>query len=266
MERIAIIAGSGMFPILMAREYNKQGFDPLIVAVAEEADKSIEDEASIVLWQPLGKVGKLLKSLEKEKINRVVLAGKVHKTRIFRDFKPDIKALTLLWGLRDRKDDTIMLKVADILKDEGIELLPQTTHMESYLPKAQIFTRKKPTSEEQNDIEFGTAMAREIGRIDVGQTVVVKRGAVLALEAIEGTDQAILRGGSLGNGGAVVVKTAKPGQDPRFDVPAIGIETVTTCLDAGISVLAIESKKTFFLQKEESIELANKNALSIVAF
>jgi len=266
MDRIAIIAGSGMFPILMVREYNKLGLNPLVVAVREEADKSIEDEASTVVWQPLGKVGKLLKSLKKEQINRAVLAGKVHKTRIFRDFRPDIKALTLLWGLRDRKDDTILLKVADVLQEEGIELLPQTAHMDSYLPTPQIFTRRKPNADEQADIEFGISMAREIGRIDVGQTVVVKRGAVLALEAIEGTDQAILRGGSLGNGGSVVVKTAKPGQDLRFDVPAVGIDTVTACLDAGIGVLAIEGGKTFFLQKEESVALANRNSLSIVAF
>lgn len=266
MDRIAIIAGAGEFPVLMTRELNRRGIETVAVALEEEADRQIEEEALRTYWQPLGKVGRLLKVLKKEQIRQAVMVGKVHKTRIFRDLRPDLKALTLLWGLRDRKDDTILLKVTEVLAGEGIELLPQTTHMEAYLPGPQVFTRRQPTAEERSDVAFGAQLAREMGRLDVGQTVVVKRGAALAVEAIEGTDQAILRGGSLGGGGAVVVKVAKPGQDLRFDVPAVGVDTVTTCVDAGVKVLALEGGKTFFFQREKAVALADRNELTILAF
>jgi DUF1009 family protein len=265
MERIAVIAGAGEFPLLMVREFAKRQLEPVVVALEEEADPGIERVAAKVYWQPAGKIGRLLKVLKKEHVDRAVVAGKVHKTRIFRDLKPDLTAVRLLWGLRDRKDDTIMLKVAEVLASQGITLLPQTMHMEAYLPGAQVFTRRGPTEEEQGDVAFGLSIARELGRLDIGQTVVVRRGAVLAVEAIEGTDQAIRRGGSLGNGGAVVVKVAKPDQDLRFDVPAIGLETVATCLDAGARVLAIEAEKTFFFQQEDAVDLADRNGLAILA-
>lgn len=266
MSKIGIIAGAGEFPVLMAREYTRRGFDPVIVAIEEEADKALTEVAEIVYWQPLGKVGKILKLLKKEGVHDIVLAGKVHKTRIFRDFRPDIKALTLLWGLRDRKDDTILNKVADLLAHEGFNLLPQTTHMDAYLPTKRVFTKREPTEAEVNDIKFGAQLAKEFGRLDIGQTVVVKQRAVLAVEAIEGTDQAILRGCSLGNRDAVVVKTAKPNQDLRFDVPAVGLGTVKTCMDGGAKVLAIEAGKTFFFQQAAAIDLADRHSISIVAF
>lgn len=266
MEKIAIIAGAGEFPILMAREFARRRVEAVAIAIEEEADRAIVGEVARTYWQPLGKVGRLLKVLKDEQVRQAVLVGKVHKTRIFRDLKPDFKALTLLWGLRDRKDDTILLKVADILADEGVELLPQTTHMEAYLPGAQVFTRRQPTDKDRADVAFGTGLAREMGRLDVGQTVVVKRGAALAIEAIEGTDQAILRGGSLGGPGAVVVKVAKPAQDLRFDVPAVGLTTVQTCRDAGARVLALEAGKTFFFQREASVTLADQHGLTILAF
>lgn len=266
MERIGIIAGAGEFPALMARELLSRGIEPVVVAIEEEADRRIEEVVSAVHWQPLGKVGRLLKLLHREKVDRLVLAGKIHKTRIFRDLKPDLKAVTLLWGLRDRKDDTIMLKVADVLAQEGITLLPQTTHMDAYLPGPAVFSRRAPTDQERADVAFGLEVAREMGRLDIGQTVVVRRGAVLAVEAIEGTDAAIRRGGILGNGGAVVVKVAKPSQDLRFDVPAVGLDTVVSCVEAGAQVLAIEAGRTFFFQREEAVALADRNGMAVLAF
>ncbi|RMG95780.1 MAG: LpxI family protein [Candidatus Dadabacteria bacterium] len=265
-ERIALIAGAGEFPRLFVREARKRGVEPVVVALKEEADPAIEADVDEVHWMPLGKVGKLLRLLAREKVTRAVVAGKVHKTRIFKDFRPDVKALTLLWGLRDRKDDTIMEKVAEVLAAEGIELIPQTTFMEEYLPGPGVFTRREPTAEEREDVRFGAEIARAMGGLDIGQTVVVKRGAVLAVEAIEGTDQAIRRGGSLGNGDVVVVKVAKPDQDLRFDVPAVGLETVYACLDARARVLAIEGGKTFFFQRDEAVALADRHQLTIVAF
>ncbi|GAB4265964.1 MAG: UDP-2,3-diacylglucosamine diphosphatase LpxI [Deferrisomatales bacterium] len=266
MERMAIIAGAGEFPLLLARECRRRGVETVALALAEEADAAIEAEADRTYWQSLGKVGRILKTLRGENIRRAVVAGKVHKTRLFRDFRPDLKALSLLWGLRDRNDDTIMRKVADVLAAEGIELLPQTTYMDAYLPGPQVFTARAPTEEELEDVEFGCALARELGRLDVGQTVVVKRRAALAVEAIEGTDAAIRRGGSLGGGGAVAVKVAKPAQDLRFDVPAVGYATVLACLDAGVQVLALEGGKTFFFQQERAVALADRNDLTVLAF
>lgn len=266
MERIAIIAGAGEFPVLLAREWKRRGVETVAVAIEEEADRAIEGEASCTYWQPLGKVGRLLRVLRKERIEQAVVAGKVQKSRMFREFRPDVKALGLLRGLKDRRDDTIMLKVAEVLAEEGIELLPQTTHMEAFLPEACVFTNVAPTDEETADVEFGAALARELGRLDIGQTVVVKRGTVLAVEAIEGTDSAILRGGSLGGRGVVVVKVAKPQQDFRFDVPAIGYETVATCLDAGARVLAVEGGKTLFFQQEQSVGLADRSGVTLLAF
>ncbi len=265
-ERIAIIAGAGEFPVVMAREFVARGVETVAIAIQEEADRAIEAVATRTYWQPLGKVGKLLKALRKEEVRRAVLAGKVHKTHIFRDFRPDLRALALLWGLKDRGDDTILHKVADVLAEEGVELIAQTTHMEAYLPAAQVFTRRKPSAGEQADVVYGARLAREMGRLDIGQTVVVKRGAVLAVEAIEGTDQAIRRGGSLGSGGVVVVKVAKPDQDLRFDVPAIGLDTVLACRDAGAKLLAIEAGSTFFFQQQEAIALADRSEMCLLAF
>ncbi len=266
MSRLGIIAGAGEFPLIIAKEFMRRGVDPVIVAIEEEADKELDNVAETVHWQPVGKVGKILKILKKEGVTEVVFAGKVHKVRIFRDLRPDIKALTLLWNLKNRNDDTIMQKVADVLEHEGIHLLPQTTHMDAYLPQKEVFTEREPSEEELQDIEFGAKIALEMGRIDIGQTVVVKKGAVMSVEAIEGTDEAILRGCSLGNRDTVVVKVAKPQQDMRFDVPAIGLDTIKICVDGGAKVLAIESGKTFFFQREQAIELANRHGISIIAF
>jgi len=266
MDRVGIIAGAGQFPLLLARQLRLQGLETVAVALEEEADAALEAEVDRTHWQPVGRVGRLLKVLRKESVRHAILAGKVQKTRIFRDFRPDLRALTLLWGLRDRRDDTILSKVAEVLASEGIELLPQTFAMEPYLPAPQVFTRRQPTADERADIDFGAALAREVGRLDVGQTVVVKSCAVLAVEAIEGTDAAIRRGGTLGGPGAVAVKVAKPQQDPRFDVPAVGLETVRACSDAGVRVLAFEARKTFFFQQERALEEAERHGIAVLAF
>ncbi|PLX42167.1 MAG: DUF1009 domain-containing protein [Deltaproteobacteria bacterium] len=266
MSKVGIIAGAGEFPIILVRKCLQKGLSPVVVAISEEASPVLDEVVDGVFWQSVGKVGKIFKHLRKEGVTEAIVAGKVHKMRIFRDFQPDLTAMRLLWSLRNRKDDTIMNKVADALAEEGITLIPQTTFMEDYIPRAKVFTKRKPTDDERVDIDFGASVATEMGRLDIGQTVVVKRGAVMAIEAIEGTDQAILRGGSLGNRDVVVVKVAKPDQDQRFDIPAIGLGTVKACLDGGARVLAFEAGKTFFFQQEEAVEMADRNDMSIVAF
>lgn len=266
MERVAIIAGAGEFPLLLARQLRLEGLQTVAVAIEDEADPALASEVDRIHWQPLGRVGSLLRVLREESVRHAVLAGKIRKTRIFRDLRPDLKALTLLWGLRDRRDDTILGKVADVLASEGVELLPQTFAMDPYLPSARVFTRRKPTAAERADVEFGAALAREAGRLDVGQTVVVKSRAALAVEAIEGTDAAILRGGALGGPGAVAVKVAKPQQDPRFDVPAVGLGTVRACAEAGVRVLAFEAGKTFFFQQERALDEAERHGIAVLAF
>ncbi len=266
MEKVGIIAGAGEFPIILVEQCRKRGVEPVVVAIREEVDPRLPEIVPDIHLEDLGKVGRILKFLKGQGTTEVILAGKVHKTRIFKDFRPDLKALTLLWALRDRKDDTILGKVAEVLADEGVTLLPQTTFMDDFLPGAGVFTKRRPNKEEIEDIDFGSTIAREMGRLDIGQTVVVKRGAVVAVEAIEGTDQAILRGGSLGSRDVVVVKVAKPDQDLRFDVPAVGLATVQVCVDAGAKLLAFEAGKTFFFQREASVELANHHKICIAAF
>jgi DUF1009 family protein len=266
MSKIGIIAGAGEFPLILVRKCIEKGVEPVVVAIKEEADESLNELVDGVFWQPVGKVGKILKFLRTAGVSEAIAAGKVNKMRIFRDIKPDLTAMRLLWSLRDRKDDTIMNKVADLLAGEGVTLLPQTRYMEDYLPEPEVFTKRTPTEEEKSDIEFGFHMAKEIGSLDIGQTVVVKRRAVLAVEAIEGSDSCILRGGSLGNGDVVVIKVSKPNQDLRFDVPAIGLQTIKSCIDARVKILAIEARKTFFFQKTESVRLANRHNIAIVSF
>ncbi len=265
MQKIGVIAGAGEFPLILISKCLERGVEPIVVAIQEEADPSVNELVEGVFWSPVGKVGKILEFLRNSGASEAIVAGKVNKMRIFRDIKPDLTAMKILWSLRDRKDDTIMGRVATLLAEQGITLVPQTRYMDDYLPEAAVFTKRKPSDEDLADISFGFQMAKEMGSLDIGQTVVVKRGAVLAVEAIEGTDSCILRGGSLGNGDAVAVKVSKPNQDMRFDVPAVGLQTLKSCLDGGVRVLAFESKKTFFFQREETIALANKHKATIVA-
>lgn len=264
MEKIGLIAGYGDIPVLMAKEARAKGMEVIAIALKEVSSPEIEKEVDRVYWVGIGQLGKLIKVFKKERINKAVMGGKVRKSLMFGRIKPDLRALGLWAKLKDRKDDSILLAVAAELGKEGIALQDSTRYLSSYIAAAGILTKRRPTAEIKKDIDFGWKMAKEIGRLDIGQTVVVKDRAVLAVEAIEGTDEAILRGGRLGRGGVTVVKTSKPNQDKRFDVPVVGSGTMKALLEAQAVALAVEAGKTILINKNEMIETANKEGIVIV--
>lgn len=264
-KRIGLIAGAGDMPFIWARAAREKGAEVVAVAIAEEAKKGLDGIVSRLHSFSVGQVGKIIKTFKDEGIKELVFIGKVNKSLIFKDIKFDLRAITLMARLKDRKDDTIMLAIVDELKKDGIDVIEQTIFLEDMMPGPGVLTKRKPTRDETADIEFGMEMAKGIAGLDIGQTVVVKDRAVIAVEAIEGTDEAIKRGGTLGRGGIVVVKVAKPDQDLRFDIPTVGMNTLKSLIGAGGKVLAIEAGKTFVVDIEAVVKEADRNGVAIVA-
>jgi DUF1009 family protein len=264
-KKIGLIAGSGQFPLLFAQAAREKGFQIHAAAYRDEADPELSQYVDAIQWLHLGQVGKLIKFFHLQGISQAVMLGAIRKTRMFTNVKPDIKALTLVAGMRHTHDDALLRQFAKLLEKEGIQIQASTLLMPELLATAGVWTRRKPSRAEQLDIEFGYRIAKEIGRLDIGQCVVVGGGSVLAVEAMEGTDAAILRGGQLGNGTAVVVKTCKPNQDTRFDIPAVGLATIDAMRDANVKALAIEAGKAVVFDRDVMIERANENNMTILA-
>jgi len=264
-EKIGLIAGNGQFPILFAKSAKENGYKVIAVAHIGETEPILKDYVEQIEWIKVGQLGKLIKIFKKAGIKKLVLAGGISKRRLFTEIFPDLKALSLLARLRHKHDDAALRAVAEELEKEGFIVCPSTLFVPSLLAKEGCLTKKKPTKEEKKDIEFGWKMAKAIGELDIGQCVVVKRQVVVAVEAIEGTDETIKRGGKLAKEGAVVVKVSKPHQDLRFDVPAVGKKTIETMASVKARVLAIEAEKTLIFDKEEMISTANKAGISIVS-
>ncbi len=263
MKSLGIIAGDGELPILVSREAAKMGYHVTVFALEPVSDLP-DDTADEVVRVNVGKLGTLLKKLRESGVKEAVMAGKVTKELAYRGgVKPDLKAVSLLMGLSDRKDDTIMKAVTAEISSLGITVRNTTDFAGDLLMPEGVITRRSPSKAEWRDIEFGIRMAREIGRLDIGQTVVVKDRAVMAVEAIEGTDEAIRRGGSLAGGGAVAVKVSKPSQDFRFDVPVVGLDTLRALMSVGGTVLAVEAGKSLILQREEMVRVADQEGISI---
>lgn len=264
MSKIGIIAGSGQFPLLFARAAREQGRQVYVAAHKGETSPELEAVADGICWVKLGQLGKVISFFRKEGVEEAVLLGAITKTRIFKDVWPDLKGLTLWNRIKIRQDDQILRAVAEALQEEGINILESTLYLQHLLFPKGVLTRKKPTPEQLADIEFGWRMAREVGRLDIGQCVVVRDRAVLAVEAIEGTDAAIQRGGSLGKEQAVVVKVKKPGQDFRFDLPAIGIRTIESMEQVKAAVLAVEAGQALLFDGDGVIERANRAGIVVV--
>ncbi len=263
-KTIGVIAGEGSLPILLAHEAKRMGYRVVFVAL-EPLQQATPEGVDQVERVNIGRFGKLLKVLKRAKATEVVMAGKVPKTLMYHaSILPDAKALKLLMSLRDRKDDTIMNVVTKALQSEGFRVRNTTDFARALLLPKGVHTKWKPTKEERKDISFGLRIAKEIGRLDIGQTVVVKARAVMAVEAIEGTDEAILRGGKLAGEGAVVVKTSKPQQDFRFDVPAVGLRTLKSMYRVKARVLAVEAGTTIAVDLKEMLSYANKKGICII--
>jgi len=265
IKKIGLISGSGQFPVIFSQVARFRGYRVYAAAHLNETDEILSNYVEQIEWVHLGQVRRLLNFFRKHGIDQAVMMGGIQKTRMFRDIRPDTKALSLIAGLKHTNDDWLLRAFADFMEKEGIRIRSATFLLPHLLAPEGCWTRRKPNRAEKADIEVGWRIAKEIGRLDIGQCVVVSSGSVLAVEAIDGTDSTIQRGGRLGNGSGVVVKVCKPDQDTRFDVPAIGAQTIQTMSEAGVGVLVVEAGKAVVFDREEMVELADRYKISIVA-
>ena len=260
---LGLIAGYGRFPLLYARSLKAQGYRIFCAAIREEADPAVAQAVDECRWLRLGQLGKLIEAFHAAGVGEAIMAGKVHKTRIFK-LRPDWRAVQVMARAPDYKDDTLLGAVADELERHGIRLISSITHAGSLLPGSGPLTRRAPTKDERANIDAGWHVAKAVAGLDVGQSVVIKDRAVMAVEAIEGTDAAIRRGGELAGGGVTVVKVAKPSQDVRFDVPTIGTDTVAVMAEVGATCLVAEAGMTLVLDREAVVAAADAAGISIV--
>lgn len=263
-ESVGLLAGNGSFPVLFARTATAEGTRVIAVAHEGETDPELRNYVAAITWIKVGQLNRVVETFRARGVRRAVMAGGIRKAALMSEFSPDERARRVLSRLRTWSDDAVLREVAAELEREGIEVVASTIFLASILTPSGRLAGPEPTESQWRDVRCGLEVARGIGRYDVGQTVVVKSGVVLAVEAIEGTDEALKRGGRLGKGEAVAVKVSKPGQDLRFDVPAVGPTTVATCCEAGIAVLALEAGKTLILEKEAFVAGAEQARLSVV--
>ena len=265
IDRIGLIAGSGKFPLFLANAARLNNVEVVVFAVNSEADKEIEKKVNKVYWLNLGEGKKLIEAIKAEDLKYITMAGKISKLTLIREsLRLDEEARKLMGRLTDRRDDTILKAIAGRLKEIGVEVLDSTIFLKSMMPPKGLLTKRKPDKREAEDIEFGFKIAKEMGGLDIGQSVVIKDKAVIAVEAIEGTDEAIRRAGRLSGPGSVVVKVSKPDQDLRFDVPVVGLTTIESLKEAQASCLAIEADRVMVLEKEEVIKEADKAGIAII--
>lgn len=266
--RLGLIAGNGRFPFLVLDAARAQGYDVTIVAAKEEAFPELATAAAghgaAIHWISLGQLGTCVSLLRAAGVTHAVMAGQVKHTRIFGGIVPDLTFLSLLASLRSKNTDGLIGAVARLLKDKGIDLIDSTALLTPLLAKGGVLTRRSPSPEERGDFEFGYRMADAVAGLDIGQTVAVKDGAVVAVEAMEGTDAVIGRAGQLAGPGVRIVKVAKPNQDMRFDVPVIGVATIQAMQAAAASALSIDAGRTLLLDGEAVIAAADAASIAIV--
>jgi DUF1009 family protein len=265
-SKYGLIAGNGKFPFLVLEAARSQGIEMVVAAIKEETFPEIEQHAERVHWMSLGQLGKLIKTFKSEGVSRAIMAGQVKHKQIFSSIIPDLKMIQLLASLATKNTDSLIGGVAKMLENEGIHLMDSTSFLRPLLPEPGVLTRRFPTEDEKHDLDYGYKIARELGRLDLGQSVAICEGACVALEAMEGTDAVIKRGASLVSGRMLrIVKLAKPNQDLRFDVPVIGRATVQLMTRLNVSALAIEARKTLMIDREDLIRDADAGGITIVA-
>lgn len=263
--RIGLIAGGGQFPLLFAKAARAHGWEVYAAAFVNEAADELAGLVDGIEWLHLGQLRRLIKFFKRHDVRQTVMMGAIRKTRIFTDVRPDTKAIALVVGMRDTHDDRLLRAFAGALEKDGILVRASTFLLPELLAVEGCWTRRKPSRSDRTDIELGWRIAKAVGQLDIGQCVVVEGGSVLAVEAIDGTDATIARGGRLGSGGAVVVKVCKPDQDERFDVPAVGAQTIETMHAAGVRVLVVEAGKAVVFDRTEMVALADRHGITIVA-
>jgi DUF1009 family protein len=266
IKRIGLIAGNGKFPFIFAQAAKKKGLEVIAVAIKEETEPALEKCVDRIYWLSAGELEKAITILKDEKLNNIVMAGQVkHRILFDTNVKLDKKMQFLLNSLRNKKTDSIIGAIAFVLKRNGINLLNSTLFLSDLLPKKGVLTKTGPDKRVLEDIDFGRGIAKHIAGLDIGQSVVVKNKTALAIESIEGTDEAIRRAAKYGKEGIVVVKVSKPRQDMRFDVPVIGLETIRLLKEVQASGIAIEANKALIIDKDEAIKLADESGIVIVA-
>ena len=262
---LGIIAGNGVYPRLLADSARKTGVRKIVAAAfTDETDPALAQRVDQIECMRVGQLSRLLKFFRDQNIHHAIMAGQIAPKNLF-DLRPDWKALLLLGRLKQRTAESIFAAIADELAKVDVNLLPATTFLEDLLAPAGLIAGSKLSDREEEDVDFGWKVAKEIASLGIGQTVIVKNGTVLAVEAFEGTNDAIKRGGALARKGAVMVKVAKPNQDMRFDVPVIGVETIRIAAEARLRVIAVEAGRTLLLERDAVIDFANHSNISIVA-
>jgi len=276
--KYGLIAGNGKFPFMVVEGARRAGVSLSVAAIREETDPEIERVADRVQWVGIGQLGKMIRFFKDEGVERAVMAGQVKHVQIFSRAIPDARMLKMLLRLPRRNTDALIGAVADELSSEGIELIDSTTFLQEHLPRTGTLSRRKPSSAEQADIDYGLEIARHIADLDLGQTLVVRGKACVAIEAMEGTDETIRRAGelmgsskgnrrrfNLSSGPMTVLKLSKPDQDMRFDVPVVGVPTIEAMAQAGATCICLSADKTLMFDHQAMIALADKHKIAIVA-
>ncbi len=262
--KFGLIAGNGRFPFLVIDGARKARVPLSVVAIKEETDKEIDDSAENIVWVGIGQLGKMISYFKDEGVSKVIMAGQVKHVQLFSGAIPDMRMVKMLWNLPRRNTVALIGGIADELAKEGIELIDSTYFVKDHLASKGVLTKRKPSEIEQANIEYGLHIADEIARLDLGQTIVVRGRACVAIEAMEGTDATITRAGELANGKLTVIKVAKPDQDMRFDVPVIGVPTIKNMIQAGATCISVTAGKTLIFDRQEMLQLADKNKICVV--
>jgi UDP-2,3-diacylglucosamine hydrolase len=265
LHALGIIAGNGVYPRLLADGARRAGVKKMVAAAfTGETNPTLEQHVKLVEWMRVGQLGRLLKFFRSQGIHHAIMAGQIAPKNLF-DLRPDLKALVLVGKLKERNAESIFAAIADELAKIDVDLLPATTFLEDSLAQPGPIAGPKLSPRQEHDVELGWNAAKDIAQLNIGQTIVIKNGTIVAVEALEGTNEAIKRGGKLAREGAVMVKVSKPNQDMRFDVPVIGVETVRIAAESGVRVIAVEAGKTLLLERDAVIALANGSNMSVVA-
>jgi DUF1009 family protein len=265
-ESLGLIAGNRSLPLEFSRQARAAGVKKLVaVAFENETEPELAKLVDEIVWLKVGQLSKMISTFTDRKISQCVMVGQIAPKNLY-DLRPDLRAMGMLFRLKEKNAHTIFGAIADELKKDGVELIDATPWLAPLMPGNDFQLGPKLSAEQKADVEFGFKIAKEVSRLEIGQTVVVKNGAVLAVEGFEGTDKCLARGGELAgkDGGAVAVKVAKEKHDLRFDIPCLGEQTLEACAAAKISVLAIESGKTLLLEQEACAQLAKKNKISVI--
>ena len=262
-KTLGIIAGGGSFPITVARTARSRGEHVIGVGFASDTDPVFPEHCDNFAWLKLGQLGRLIDFFNANKVTHVVMAGPINKPRAL-DLRPDWRAAKLLFSIKTRGDDILLRALTAELEREGLHVVAPHLYSPELLAPEGVLTRRKPTEMEREDVAFGWALAQSLGQFDIGQCLVVREKIVLAVEAIEGTDAAIRRGGQLGGPGAVVIKRPKPTQDKRLDLPAIGLGTLQSMAEVGATCLAFEAGGCIFFEQQKTVDFANSHGITLL--